>query len=64
MSRKDYKLIANAIANCRPVNPGLIGDAGNKTLDLLVDVLGDRLANDNPAFDGARFIAACKAGAA
>jgi hypothetical protein len=57
MTRKDYVLIADTLAN-------LMQDFNNcgddsVSLSLVAQELADTLAKDNPRFDSARFLTAC-----
>jgi hypothetical protein len=57
MTRKDYVLIADTLAN-------LMQDFNNcgddsVSLSLVAEELADTLATDNPRFDRARFLTAC-----
>lgn len=59
MTRKDYVLIADAVAQSRAaVN---IGDITNPqhAISRVIDELTAKLESDNPNFDAERFIAAC-----
>jgi hypothetical protein len=57
MTRKDYVLIANTLANLmKDFNNG--GD-DTVSLALVSHELADVLASDNPRFDRIRFLAAC-----
>jgi hypothetical protein len=51
MTRKDYKLIAEAFA--------LFNYLHQPTRHYIANALADRLENDNPRFDRTRFIEAC-----
>ena len=57
MTRKDYQLIANAIATVRSMNRH---QEAQDSQDLLVHVLSCALKNDNSLFDAAKFRAACQ----
>lgn len=57
MTRKDYELISNVIANVRKEFRG-VEDGINASRDIAVFLAG-RLANDNPRFDRDRFLKAC-----
>lgn len=58
MTRRDYILIAKALADTRP-------NCGNRTMEDQwehdVQHMATALLNTNPRFDRARFVAACKA---
>lgn len=56
MSRKDYELIADAIAGTEHAHRDTLGSVA--VLRTLIDVLGAKLENDNPRFDRKRFEAA------
>ena len=57
MTRKDYVLIADTLANLmKDFNNG--GD-DTVSLTLVSHELADVLASDNPRFDRGRFLAAC-----
>lgn len=69
MTRKDYVLIAKAMADARPLAADRIPfyasaramgavDAWENT----VAIIGRALQADNPRFDAARFVAACNEG--
>lgn len=49
MTRKDYQLIAEVFAR----------SAGDDLAKLIALNLADKLAEDNPRFDKARFLTAC-----
>lgn len=53
MSRKDYELIAGVIANSQGLTRGGI-------MDTLAERFADELAKENPRFDRAKFLKACK----
>ena len=53
MTRKDYQLIAEVVANTRTKYPD------NEGLCVLVGVLGSRLKGDNSRFDFQKFMKAC-----
>lgn len=57
MTRKDYVMIAKAIADTR-------GDYGNLAVQKAIDNIAYALANDfaadNPRFDYDRFVKACR----
>lgn len=58
MTRKDYVLIAEALR----ITNGSIKVApydAETALDLVAKVIADRLENENPRFDRARFLKAC-----
>ncbi|RPH75957.1 hypothetical protein EHM76_00315 [bacterium] len=63
MTRKDYILIANALADARRDIIAKEGPAAQSTLldgtGYAADWLADSLARDNPRFDRARFLKAC-----
>ena len=61
MTRKDYKLIADAIknANKRVWFHPEEESAAEQTIDTIVDKLCADLKRDNPAFDKQKFIDAC-----
>jgi len=52
MTKKDFELIAAALARCKP-------SALNTAWYNVVYALADALATTNPRFDRARFLAAC-----
>lgn len=54
MTRKDFNLIAQAIRDARSAFPG------SDALTLLTQLLAQRLATINPAFNHARFLDACQ----
>jgi hypothetical protein len=58
MTRKDYRLIADALrtAPLRPDSPR--EDWSQRTADYLTCAVADALAADNPRFDRTRFLAA------
>ncbi len=63
MTRKDYVLIADAIAiaqanPCHFFNGGNVDAYTNGAFSVAV-AIANRLAADNPAFDRARFLKAC-----
>lgn len=53
MSRKDYELIAGVISNSQGLTRGGI-------MDTLAERFADELAKENPRFDRAKFLKACK----
>ena len=53
MTRKDYELIAEAVAGTRERYPD------NDGIAHLVGVLGSRLKGENPRFDFPEFMKAC-----
>lgn len=57
MTRKDYQLIAAALRLARTTNP--TSKAHRIALADAAIILARELANDNPRFDRARFLAAC-----
>ena len=57
MTRKDYVLLANAIANGIDDANGINGLTGYA----IVERIADALASDNPRFDRERFITATRA---
>lgn len=57
MTRKDYELIANAIARTTADNGA---SAGKVKQDLIINIAAS-LRDDNPRFDVNRFISACMA---
>ena len=63
MTRKDYILIAAALRNAhdaiRQKEPAECHDDMLDGIGYAADYLVDALANDNPRFDRARFLAAC-----
>lgn len=60
MTRKDYVLIADAIATVQgEVNRSQYSDA-NMVLARITEELAHELRSTNPRFDSARFIAACR----
>lgn len=56
MTRKDYILISDALRTVRQANSTT---AHGLAIDDAALHLATRLANDNPRFDRARFLAAC-----
>ena len=59
MTKKDYIVIARAIAGCKPddVQPVI----AQETMRIrLIDSIAAALATDNPRFDLARFLKACQ----
>ena len=60
MSRKDYNLIADAIAEVESIVGASHAPIGpwRSTLELVVDALANRLHSDNPRFNELRFEAA------
>lgn len=70
MTRKDYVLIAKAMADARPLAVGRTPFTADARVMGAVDhwegtvaILGRALQADNPRFDTARFVTACYAGA-
>lgn len=62
MTRKDYVLIAAAIADSRETAKRCNGGFSKKDasmLQLTAAKIADALASDNPQFDRARFLTAC-----
>lgn len=57
MTRKDYKLLANAVLKARD-NP-LVAGRETSGINLVVREIADALASDNPRFDRSMFIEAC-----
>lgn len=55
MTKKDYKLIADAIAETK--RNSLVEEW--PTMDRIAESLADNLAKDNPRFDSAKFLVAC-----
>jgi hypothetical protein len=62
MSRKDYVKIAAAIQHCRAhlLLPDYLSDDERCIVDRVTLAVANVLAADNPRFDAARFLAACK----
>jgi hypothetical protein len=58
MTRKDYELIAEALASTRYDNNSSIAEAEQWRRDL--EAVASALAEDNPRFDKDRFIAAAE----
>jgi hypothetical protein len=60
MTRKDYERIAQAIAECKPVEdqPALAQAVARVRI---IDAIADAMEDDNPRFQRAKFINACKA---
>jgi hypothetical protein len=69
MTRKDFELIAAAIRDARPLTP--VNECSTETgrhrlqaahaaLDNAATFLAERLQQQNPRFDRARFVAACE----
>jgi len=56
MTRKDYVAIAAAINQAVPLYPS---PAGANALRCVSLEIADKMANDNPRFDRARFLKAC-----
>lgn len=56
MTRKDYKLIANAINEAVLLS---VTKQQNEGVNLAAQTLATALAKDNPRFDMQRFIEAC-----
>jgi len=61
MTKKDYVLIAEALKDLTPVKMADTGyyQGSSDTHYTMCHKLADALANDNPAFDWARFLEAC-----
>ena len=60
MTKKDYELIANVFAGCKPVD-GTINEASRRqTWDRLVDNMAWSFQSANPRFDCGKFVNACK----
>ena len=57
MTRKDYVLIAETLANL--MNDFNNGGEDSVSLSLVAQELADALQGDNPRFDRARFLDAC-----
>jgi hypothetical protein len=60
MSRKDYILIAEALATVRPEPLNLVEKHKLEQWHRTVSAIGESLERDNPNFDADRFTAACK----
>lgn len=58
MTKKDFELIADAIAMARNANSN-DNDNWQDALNVAVTCLCNRLENDNPRFDREKFRAAC-----
>lgn len=60
MTRKDYKLIADAVKSTRHcwLHPK-DEEAASYILDELANILANKLANDNSRFNRDKFIVAC-----
>jgi hypothetical protein len=59
MTKKDYELIANVFAEYHaPLGLGQI--TSSLVVEELAHALADALADDNPRFDLARFLKACR----
>ena len=62
MSRKDYVLLANAIATVKQrLNAQGANDMAVDAVDVVRDSVADALASDNYRFDRSRFVDACNA---
>ena len=59
MTRKDYVLIADTIANLREQQRDAGAFANNPSLLEVAEELAHALQGDNPRFDRARFLDAC-----
>jgi hypothetical protein len=55
MTRKDYELIAKVFAEVDTCS-----DGAAEVVEELAHALANALADDNPRFDRARFLAACR----
>ena len=66
MTRKDYKLIANAICECMEApdiqRESAYATGAKNALTVLAHKLADDLCSTNSRFDPSRFLAACKVG--
>ena len=58
MSRKDYEIIAAALAAARH---GFVSDEYKQAVFITAGFIADALAADNPRFDRERFLAAARA---
>jgi hypothetical protein len=60
MTRQDYVLIASALAEVRDTYAGrsTFHEDVRLALDLAAETLADKLTEDNPRFDRARFLVA------
>lgn len=56
MTRKDYKLIADAVNEARLLSNYVLPE---RAIELVAQTLATALAKDNPRFDMERFIEAC-----
>lgn len=57
MTKKDYVLIASALAR---VKPEKVDERGQDQWTLCVKSIATALAHDNDRFDGGLFVAACE----
>jgi hypothetical protein len=60
MTRKDYELIADAIAETPTTDSVTVGFSDKIEFETLIANLCERLAADNPRFDSERFEQACR----
>lgn len=60
MTRKDYVLIAKAIRTTRGLYTFNRNEIAELAIDSVVDTLANRLAEENPRFDRAKFVEASK----
>ena len=58
MTRKDYVLIAKAIRTTRSLYAFNKSEIAELAIDTVVDTLANRLAEENPKFDRAKFVQA------
>lgn len=59
MTRKDYILLAHALAGAFPISENV---TPVQAWELAVKAVSDALKSDNPRFDAERFDKACKEG--
>ncbi len=57
MTKKDFELIVDVLIVTRPA----VGEGESDIWHEVVDRFAEKLASNNPKFNSARFIAACKA---
>ena len=60
MTRKDYVLIAKAIRTTRSLYAFNKSEIAKLAIDSVTDTLANRLAEENPRFDRAKFVEASK----
>ena len=59
MTRKDYELIAKAIADLRNATGAVMGEEFQHGAKQAAQYIASALASDNPRFDRERFLKAC-----